>query len=228
MASAGEDGAVLVRNLSENTVVNNFDAADVMSLAFSPDGHRLATGDRKGSVKLWDLDTGDLVSADAAAHSGMVYKIAFDPDGRRLASAGDGEEVLLWDADNGELVSRFSAGHKNWVLGLAFNPDGTRLATGSADRTVRLWDVETGEPLVAPLTGHTRSVSSVAFSVGGDRLASASVDKTVWTWPADGQPKDLVRQALQPNQSNGMARVDLRRLRHRIPTVVLIAIRQYV
>ena len=225
MASAGEDGAVLVRNLSENTVVNNFDAADVMSLAFSPDGHRLATGDRKGSVKLWDLDTGDLVSADAAAHSGTVYKIAFDPDGRRLASAGDGEEVLLWDADNGELVSRFSTGHKNWVLGLAFNPDGTRLATSSADRTVRLWDVETGEPLVAPLTGHTRSVSSVAFSVGGDRLASASVDKTVLDMARRGEHKDLVRQALQPNQSNGMARVDLRRLRHRAPTVVLIAIR---
>ena len=56
-------------------------------IAFSPDGHRLASGDTDGTVRLWNVDTGEPI-ARLTGHTDMVYSVAFSPDGHRLASTG--------------------------------------------------------------------------------------------------------------------------------------------
>jgi tetratricopeptide (TPR) repeat protein len=72
-------------------------AGPVNSVAFSPDGTRLASASDDRSVKLWDLATGEVLLT-LEGHTGPVYAVTFSPDGTRLASAGADQTIRLWDA----------------------------------------------------------------------------------------------------------------------------------
>ena len=150
----------------------------VTSVAFSPDGLTLASGD-SDTIRLWDAGTGEHKQT-LKGHTDWVHSIAFSPDGLTLASGSWRENIRLWDAGTGEHKQTLK-GHTDWVLSVSFSPDGTPLASGSKDKTVRLWDVQTGMPF-RTLEGHTNSVLSVSFSPDGSTLASGSWDRTVRLW----------------------------------------------
>lgn len=159
----------------------------VWSIAFSPDGRRLASGSVNllgapdpASLGLWQADTG--APLGPPGEHANVADVVFSPDGRLLASGSRDGTVRLWDAATGGLVTTLE-GHRDWVRAVDFAPEGLRLATASFDGTVRLWHAVTGAPL-AVLSGHTDRVDDVAFSPDGLRLASASDDGTVRLWDA--------------------------------------------
>ena len=69
----------------------------VNSVAFSPDGQRLASGSDDKTVKLWGAASGECLQT-LKGHGDSVSSVAFSPDGQQLASGfGDGA-VKLWDA----------------------------------------------------------------------------------------------------------------------------------
>ena len=99
----------------------------VMSVAFSPDGRRIASASRDQTVKVWDAGSGQ-ETLTLKGHSDSVMSVAFSPDGRRIASASDDKTVKVWDAGSGQETLTLK-GHTGFVYGVAFSPDGRRIAS---------------------------------------------------------------------------------------------------
>ena len=151
----------------------------VGSLAFSPDGKKIASGgwDR---VKLWDVETQQNI---ATFEGGSV---AFSPNGRVLAT-GDFNTLKLWDVATQRNIATLE-GHTRDAYSVAFSPDRKTLASGSFDGMITLWDVATQRDILT-FKAHTRRskwtnnfVLSLAFSPDGKILASGSYDGMIKLW----------------------------------------------
>jgi WD40 repeat protein len=95
-----------------------------MSVVFSPNGQRLASGSDDEKVKVWDATTGVCVQT-LEGHSSSVTSVVFSPDGQRLASGSDDDKVKVWDATTGACVQTLEIGRG--PAHLSFNPTNSSL-----------------------------------------------------------------------------------------------------
>jgi WD40 repeat protein/transcriptional regulator with XRE-family HTH domain len=153
----------------------------VRALAFSPNGHTLATGSWDGSVKLWSIESGALLWTGWSSDN--VECLAFSPDGRMLVSGGDDATIQFWDATSGT-HRRTLFDHNGPVFALAWSPDGSLLASGGVDGGIRLWEhpLTPSETSRRWISGHTNWVLGLAFAPDGRTLASGSWDTTIKLW----------------------------------------------
>ena len=149
----------------------------VTSLAWAPDGTRLAAGHAAG-IDVWSPVSG-------AQHASLAHRevqaLAWSPDGGCLASAGLHGVVRLWHPAQPDAAPLALEGHTGRVQALAWSPDGGCLASAGQAR-VRLSDP--AQPDAAPLAleGHTGRVQALAWSPDGGCLASAGNDGVVRLW----------------------------------------------
>ncbi len=153
----------------------------VTSVAFSPDGSRVVTGDEEGMERVWEAGAGRLLGGPLQVHDGAVFTVAFSGDGRRVASSGADRVTRVWSIASAEpLGPPIYAGD---VLDVAFGRDGGRIVVNSWDAPMQVWDVTTGRPVGAPVR-ITRAATSVALSPDAARVVTGSEDATVRVWDA--------------------------------------------
>jgi len=149
----------------------------IYAVAFSPDGHLLATA-CCNDARIWDAASGEQLLT--VRHAGAVNAVAFSRDGRRLATASSDHTARTWDTTSGEQLLTFSCGRPVWST--AFSADGRRLLTAGKGRNVRVWDTASGRQV-----GEVRRsglVWSAAFSPLEYLAATAAGAGEVRLWDA--------------------------------------------
>ena len=175
------DGTVTDSEFATGAKVTSIPAHSdqILWLAWSPDGRRLATsGAEQFQALIWDLDTRQPV-LDPLRHSHYVLSIAWSADGRKLATGSTDQTIKIWRTDNGQETVTFR-GYLDSVISVAWGPEDRLLASSCEDGSVKIWtSLQDQESLLLP---GTMRVSSVAWTPDGQRLASASDDGQVRIW----------------------------------------------
>ena len=149
----------------------------ISSVSFSPDGRRVASAGIDGTIRLWNVASGE--SLGLFRTSPDRARLAWSPNGRLIAATSR-RGIVLFEATRGDSIGGLDLPH---AMCLAFSPDGRRLAAGDLAGSMVLFDV-VRKQIAHRLLGHDDGVLSVCFSRDGRRVASGSWDSTVRIWDA--------------------------------------------
>jgi serine/threonine protein kinase/WD40 repeat protein len=178
------------------------------SIAFSPDGERLAALTKPpslgkpgvgGDVRVWDTGSGKELSRFKAGPVG-AFGMAYSPDGSRLAvvDVHRGVGIQIRDAkSNAEVLELTGAGEIGRFFYVAFSPDGTRLAgVSQEDGKLRIWDLSADGPVgsrrpVDVLPGNSTPLGDAAWNTAGRSVSAAALGK-VLTWEVAPRGESVV------------------------------------
>jgi eukaryotic-like serine/threonine-protein kinase len=172
--STSKDWVVAVYQLrgNERPMIRFNPGSISWSLAFSPDGARVASAGEDGVTRIWDSSSGAKI-AECRGHRSKVLSVTYRPDGQRLMTTSADGTVRQWDPATGREAKPPYQNHTGEVMSADYSRDGHWIVSAGTDRTVQLWNAEDGQE-EAVSHGHTAFVKEVAFDADGRRVISAS------------------------------------------------------
>jgi WD40 repeat protein/tRNA A-37 threonylcarbamoyl transferase component Bud32 len=161
------------------------DQGNTLSVAFSPDGTKLAASDTLTVYQLTSREG----RKQFLGHSYGVAGMAFHPEKPLLASGAWDRQLIVWDLQTGRMFKKGRSERNNPIHSIAAAPDGSVLATGLAtytngsgtDFAIDLWDWQSGQ-VRRQLKGPQAIVTSLAFSSTSKLLAAGTGDGTWFVW----------------------------------------------
>jgi eukaryotic-like serine/threonine-protein kinase len=180
--------------------------ADVISIAWSPDGKWIASSqgffDTKGEVHIWEAATGRL-QLIYPGHPEQVIAVAWSPDGKSIASAGsltgfmtntnpNRNTIQVWRPDSTKPLVIYH-GHAGPVASLAWSPDSKFLVSScGADSamgksaSILVWEASTGHTLLTYQGYYPYSdwAGVVSWSPNGKMIASSNFGGAIQVWKA--------------------------------------------
>jgi WD40 repeat protein len=113
----------------------------VFSVCFSPDGKHIASGSGDKTVRIWDVETGEMVQEPLQGHGDSVGSVCFSPDGKHIASGSGDKTVRIWDVETGEMVQESLQGNSGKLVQPAcFSPNSKHGVSESGDGPVETCD----------------------------------------------------------------------------------------
>lgn len=178
----------LVVQHDEHNVTIKFEAG-LDTVAWSPDGDRLAANISEREIVIWDAKTGQKLR-QLPRHSTKLNSISWSPDGKQLAATGyEPGTITVWDIDTGKEAAKFTSRNFNWCL--AWSPDSRQLAVGTFDGNTLVWDVASGEELLS-LSGPGGS-HAISWSSDGSLLAVSAHNMALIRNAATGEIVRTIR-----------------------------------
>ena len=157
---------------------------EVTACAFAPNGQRIVSASRDGTLRLWGVLSMRSSRATLRGHDGWVNACAFSPKGGSLiVSGGEDGTLRLWRADSGALCGILE-GHTDAVTACAFAPNEQRIVSASRDGTIKLWRARGGAEILSfPAPG---GLLACAFSPLGDRFCCGGARGAVYVFELAG------------------------------------------
>jgi WD40 repeat protein/tRNA A-37 threonylcarbamoyl transferase component Bud32 len=159
------------------------DDSYVNVLEISPDSTQVAGINWNGFLRVWDLETQELLSE---VESVGADAMAWSPNNILIAAPAANEPLIgIWDAYTGEAFHTLAYGTDAVITGLDWSPDGRFLAAVDTAGTLNVWEVESwGLSLTFQSFG--TSLNSLDWSPDGRWLASGAWSGSVYVWDATG------------------------------------------
>ena len=159
----------------------------VATMAFSPDGKQLATGDYTSNLVLWDVKTATRIGEEMR-NGEIILSLAFSPNGKQvvvgMAQSQTGEAgARIWNLDSRTAVDA-PMEHENWVTIVAYSADSSRAMTVSSDGFVKVWDAATAKLIGKPIP-YSDLLGRAVFFSDGSKVLTGSSDGTVRMWHAE-------------------------------------------
>lgn len=164
----------------------------VKSVAFSPDGRTVLTGNAGGTISLWDIRKESPIQVfkekekfrvvrgvrRRIADQNAMLSVKFSPDGLLFVSAtGNGRTAIVWDIRTGRELMSLS--HTRAVSSAVFSPDGRTVLTVD-DRNAFLWDLSSGKMLRT--FKHKELLYEASFSPDGNFILTRGWEFAARLW----------------------------------------------
>ena len=153
----------------------------ISDVTLSSDGQYCLSGSWDGTLRLWDLTTGE-TTRRFMSHTKDVLSVAFSVDNRQIVSGSRDKSIKLWNTI-GECKLTLDEAHADWVSAVRFSPSPENPIFVSAgwDKTVKVWSLATFK-LRSDLVGHTGYLNAVTVSPDGSLCASGGKDGIGMLW----------------------------------------------
>jgi guanine nucleotide-binding protein subunit beta-2-like 1 protein len=153
----------------------------VSDVTLSSDGHFCLSSSWDGTLRLWDLTTGE-TARQFASHKKDALSVAFSPDNRQIVSGSRDKSIKLWNTI-GECKMTVDEAHGDWVSCVRFSPnnDNPVIVSAGWDKVVKVYNLAN---LKAPtqLVGHSGYINTVTVSPDGSLCASGGKDGVAMLW----------------------------------------------
>jgi WD40 repeat protein len=140
----GKDLSVRIWDTGSGKEIGSLKGLDkgAHALAFLPDSRRILSAEDDGTLRLWDILTGEEIRCFEKIHTGGagLNSQGVSRDGRRFVSYGNARDrtMRLWDVETGKQLYCFE-GHTAGLTGAIILPDGQFALSSSFDHTMRVW-----------------------------------------------------------------------------------------
>lgn len=143
----------------EQQIIHQEEGNDVHAVQFNHNGTRLATGSLRGTLQIWEVVSGDLITS-LNGHSARIVNIKFSPDNSKIASTSFDGTIRLWNVQDLSSQPLILSDHGSWVLSVDFDTEGKKLVSGSRqENRLMSWYLETGDMAAMICSEVTRNLT---------------------------------------------------------------------
>ncbi len=157
----------------------------IRQIQYSRDGKVLASVSADKTIKIWDTESGEVISNLEVPELG-ANSITFSQDRNFLIAGNEDKTIQIWDLANNSVMSTLE-GHSDRVKTVIISPNNKFIASAGDDKTIKIWNIQ--GKLLQTIGAHNLAINSLQFTKNGKILASASSDNTIKLWQVKSSGK---------------------------------------
>ncbi len=156
------------------------ETSNILSVAMTSNGKKIASGSFNGSVQVWDVNSGKLLWVLDAHNETSVRGVSIAQDASTAVSGSIDGTLQVWDINKQVILRTIEC--ESGITAVEIQDDGYLVAAGLQNGIIQIWDLGT-QDIFEPysLKGHQGEVRSLAF-LGNYQLVSGSSDDTLRIW----------------------------------------------